>query len=72
MTPEPAKIDRYNGLRKAEATLPAEAYVDAASHQRDLEKIWYRNWIMVCREAEIAQPLAYRVITVNTAGLRSK
>ena len=66
MTPEPAKTDRYNGLRKPEATLPAEAYVDAAWHQRDLERIWYRNWIMVCREAEIAQPLAYRVMRIGT------
>jgi Rieske 2Fe-2S family protein len=65
MTPESAKRDPYNGLATAEATLPASAYWDDAEYRRDLEAIWYRNWIMVCREADLAQPLAFRVFTIG-------
>lgn len=59
-------IDPYNGLRTAQATLPSRAYWDEAEYRRDLEAIWYRNWIMLCREADIAQPGAFRVFTVGT------
>src|SRR5688572_19233833 len=66
MTPESAKSDPYNGLASAEATLPSVAYWDAAEFERDMEAIWYRNWIMVCRETDLAQPLAYRVFTLGS------
>ena len=57
---------RYNGLVQQVPTLPASSYVDAAEYARDLEAIWYRSWINVCREADIAEPLAYRVVTIGT------
>ncbi|MDQ6438232.1 aromatic ring-hydroxylating dioxygenase subunit alpha [Mesorhizobium sp. LHD-90] len=66
MTPESVKSDPYNGLRSAEPTLPSPAYWDEAEFQRDLEAIWYRNWLMVCREADLSQPLAYRVFSIGT------
>lgn len=61
-----AETDLYAGLRRAEATLPASAYLDTGAYQRDLEAIWYRSWIHVCREADIAEPLAYRVFTIGS------
>jgi Rieske 2Fe-2S family protein len=66
MTPESVKSDPYNGLPSAEPTLPSSAYWDPAEYQRDLEAIWYRDWIMVCREADLSQPLAYRVFTIGS------
>lgn len=66
MRADTEQSDPYNGLREAQATLPARSYWDEADYRRDLETIWYRNWLMVCREADIAQPLAYRVFTVGT------
>ncbi|MEQ1942897.1 aromatic ring-hydroxylating dioxygenase subunit alpha [Mesorhizobium sp. VNQ89] len=66
MQPSPAKEDLYHGLRQLEGTLPAGAYFDAAEYQRDLEAIWYRRWVMVCRAADIAEPLAFRVFTIGT------
>ncbi len=66
MTAGTAESNAYNGLRTAEATLPSRAYWDAADYQRDLDAIWYRNWVMACREADIAQPLAYRVFKIGT------
>ncbi len=66
MQPIAADTDPYHGLRELEATLPASAYLDPAAYERDLETIWYRRWILVCRAADIAEPLAYRVFTVGT------
>ena len=66
MQPIAAEKDLYHGLRKAEATLPTSAYLDAGEYQRDLEAIWYRRWVMVCRAADIAEPLAYKVFTIGT------
>ena len=66
MQPNAAETDLYHGLRQAEATLPTSAYLDPAEYQRDLEAIWYRRWIMVCRAADIAEPLAYKVFTIGT------
>ncbi|SFU04295.1 aromatic ring-hydroxylating dioxygenase subunit alpha [Mesorhizobium sp. YR577] len=66
MTAGPAESEAYNGLRTAEVTLPSRAYWSDAEYQRDLDAIWYRNWIMACREADVAQPLAYRVFKLGT------
>lgn len=64
--PNVAEKDLYHGLRQIEGTLPASAYLDGGEYQRDLEAIWYRRWIMVCRAADIAEPLAFKVFTVGT------
>ncbi|MBA3448420.1 MAG: aromatic ring-hydroxylating dioxygenase subunit alpha [Pseudaminobacter sp.] len=61
-----ADSDLYDGLRRAEPTLAARAYWDEAEHQRDLEAIWYRNWLLVCRDADLAQPLAFMVFRIGT------
>jgi glycine betaine catabolism A len=66
MQAETEVIDPYNGLRTIQTTLPSRAYWDEAEYSRDLETIWYRNWLMLCREADIAQPHAFRVFTVGT------
>ncbi|MER9415314.1 aromatic ring-hydroxylating dioxygenase subunit alpha [Mesorhizobium sp. M0306] len=53
-------------MTRAEPTLPSSAYWDIAAYQRDLEAIWYRNWLLVCREADLAQPLAFRTFRIGT------
>lgn len=63
--PDVAGKDLYQGLRRLEGTLPSAAYLDAGEYRRDLEAIWYRRWIMVCRTADIAEPLAYRVFAIG-------
>ncbi|TIX37803.1 MAG: aromatic ring-hydroxylating dioxygenase subunit alpha, partial [Mesorhizobium sp.] len=47
MQPSPNERGPYNGLTRAEPTLPSSAYWDIAAYQRDLEAIWYRNWLLV-------------------------
>nr|WP_318013563.1 aromatic ring-hydroxylating dioxygenase subunit alpha [Mesorhizobium sp. B283B1A] len=66
MQPNASERDRYNGLTRAEATLSSSAYWDGESYQRDLDAIWYRSWLLVCREADLAQPLAFRTFRVGT------
>ena len=66
MQPNPGERDPYNGLTRAEQTLPSSAYWDANAYQRDLDAIWYKNWLLVCREADLAQPLAFRTFRVGT------
>lgn len=66
MQPNPGERDPYNGLTRAEPTLPSSAYWDANAWQRDLDAIWYKNWLLVCRETDLAQPLAFRTFRVGT------
>jgi Rieske 2Fe-2S family protein len=66
MQAEEAARDPYTGLRRAEAALPSAAYFDPAAYQRDLDAIWYREWVMACREADLAEPLSYRTVRIGT------
>ena len=44
----------YTGLTELTEGLPAEAYFDPRRYERELQRIWYRNWIYVGRSSEIA------------------
>jgi Rieske 2Fe-2S family protein len=66
MTENTNTLDReYNGLRAQTAGLPADAYFDAVRYERELQRIWYRNWIYVGRSAELAQPRAWRTFELG-------
>lgn len=70
MSSIPAAIaEPYNGLRRAEGTLPSSAYFDPANHQRELEAIWYRNWIHVCRASDLDGSRAYRTVQLGTQSI---
>lgn len=45
--------------------LPAHFYYDPAHYQRELESIWYRQWLPLCRSDELAGPRAFRVVEVG-------
>lgn len=66
MQPVSGQQPGYNGLTAAEATLPSSSYWEADAYQRDLDAIWYRSWLLVCREADLAEPLAFRTVRVGT------
>ncbi|TIT49167.1 MAG: aromatic ring-hydroxylating dioxygenase subunit alpha, partial [Mesorhizobium sp.] len=66
MQPNASERDPYNGLTRTEPTLPSSAYWDQESYKRDLDAIWYRDWLLVCREADLAQPLAFRRFRIGT------
>jgi len=55
----------YVGLTTAGDSLPASVYFDPAHHQLEMTRIWYRNWIYVCRSSDIGAPRTFRTLEVG-------
>ena len=55
----------YNGLTVARPTLASGDYHAAAAFSRDLEAIWYRDWICIGRASDIGEPLAFRTVRIG-------
>jgi Rieske 2Fe-2S family protein len=66
MSDEERNIAGYNGLTRVEPTLPSEFYFDGDHYERELRKIWYRNWLYVCRASELRGPRAFRVFEIGS------
>ena len=56
----------YNGLTHAPAGLPRSWYTDAALYELELENIWTKQWVYLCRAETLETPLAYRTFTLGT------
>jgi Rieske 2Fe-2S family protein len=64
--PSPARRDPgYAGLTQTIPALPASYYYDPAHYQRELIRIWYRNWIYVCRSSAITEPRSFRTLELG-------
>jgi glycine betaine catabolism A len=50
----------YNGLTEHTQGLPADAYFDPRQYERELQRIWYRNWVYVGRSSDVARARAFR------------
>ena len=50
----------YNGLTHTPASLPRSFYTDADHHERELQEIWYKSWVYLCRAETLDGPLAFR------------
>jgi Rieske 2Fe-2S family protein len=61
---KPVLESGFNGLARAQPSLPASWYLDPAHHARELREIWARNWVYLCRSETLAGPLAYRTFEV--------
>jgi len=55
----------YNGLTEHTEGLPAEAYFDARQYERELQRIWYRNWIYVGRSSDVARHRAFKTFDLG-------
>ena len=55
----------YTGLVRPQPTLERAMYVEPAAFERDLQAIWYRNWIYVCQSSELPSPRDYRLLEVG-------
>jgi Rieske 2Fe-2S family protein len=53
-------------LSRLEPSLPTRSYIDPAHHDRELEAIWYRNWLCIGRTEELAEPRDYKVVEVGS------
>src|SRR5438270_3793448 len=60
---------QYNGLTTHTEGLPAAAYFDAARYERELQRIWYRNWIYVGRSSELTLPRQFRTFELGAQKL---
>ena len=56
----------WNGLRRTESTLPSEQYYAPQHFERELQKIWYRSWLYLCRADSLPEPLDYRTFQIGT------
>ena len=59
------KAAGYNGLTELTEGLPAEAYFDPRQYARELQRIWYRNWVYVCLSSEIAERRTFRTFEIG-------
>ena len=55
----------YNGLAEHTLGLPADAYFDPSQYARELQRIWYRNWVYVGRSSDVALPRAFRTFELG-------
>jgi len=72
MSTRPTTVRRdpgYAGLTTPVETLPAAWYFDAAHYQRELSRIWYHNWLYVCRSAEIGAARSFHALSVGDQSL---
>lgn len=60
-----SSIATYTGLTELKAGLPAAWYYDPKQYERELARIWYRNWIYVARSSEVSGPRAYLALTLG-------
>jgi Rieske 2Fe-2S family protein len=59
-------IEEFSGLRQLEYSLPSNWYYDPAQHALELQRIWYRHWIYLCRADSVATPGCFRTFTIGT------
>ncbi len=65
MTP----AEGYLGLIHHTPGLPATAYTDPDRLQLELARIWYRNWVYVCRSGELPAARSFRTFEVGNQRL---
>lgn len=65
MTLPNEQAEGYNGLTSVEHTLPSQYYLDPQHHQKELQAIWYRNWVYVCRSSELEGLRAFRTFELG-------
>ena len=56
----------FSGLRRLEHSLPSSWYFDPAQYALELERVWCRHWIYLCRAETIAEAASFRTFTIGT------
>jgi glycine betaine catabolism A len=55
----------YNGLTEHTEGLPADAYFDPRQYDRELQRIWYRNWVYVGRSSDLSRARGFRTFEIG-------
>jgi glycine betaine catabolism A len=63
-TPESKELS-YNGLTEHTEGLPADAYFDPRQYDRELQRIWYRNWVYVGRSSDLSRARGFRTFEIG-------
>jgi len=56
----------FSGLRRLVPSLPSRWYFDTSQYALELERVWARNWIYLCRAESIPAAGCYRTFTIGT------
>ena len=56
----------FNGLKRLEHSLPSRWYHDPVQYARELDAIWYRRWVYLCRAATLPESRSFRTFTLGT------
>ncbi len=64
MTPREAMLDRLR-RRNPRGALEREFYCSPQDYQIDLEEIWYKDWLFVGHDCELAAPGAFLTVQVG-------
>ncbi|HMK84677.1 MAG TPA: aromatic ring-hydroxylating dioxygenase subunit alpha, partial [Steroidobacteraceae bacterium] len=62
---DPTIAPDYNGLTELTPSLTADSYFDPHHYDRELKRIWYRNWLYVGRSSEVRERRAFRTFEVG-------
>lgn len=65
MTVHETRATAYSGLRSARPTLHRNSYLTDAAFARDLERVWWREWVYVCRSEALSTPLSFRLFRIG-------
>jgi len=63
--PDPT-AQEFSGLRRLEPSLPSSWYFDASHNALELQRVWYRNWVYLCRADSLAESGSFRTFTIGT------
>ena len=50
-------------------TFPSHYYFDAERYSAELEQIWYKNWVYVCRADRVSEPKVYRTFEIGSQSI---
>ena len=59
----------FNGLKDVEPTIPSDWYFDPEHHVRELDRLWYRQWLYVCRSEAIADSGEWRAYEIGNQNI---
>lgn len=60
-----SRVDTFM-LTQTHSTLPAAWYYDPDQYRREMECIWWKEWLCVARVSELPDPGCYRVVQAGT------
>ena len=56
-------------LKKTHKTIPLNWYYNEKHYEKELSKIWKKEWIYVCHENKLKEPLTYITFKISKFNL---